>query len=64
MYETDTNPNPEILQRLPASLSESLDALQKDDFLKEFISEKLLTAIKAIRKVCIRCRYVLPLCCC
>ncbi|XP_020230442.1 protein fluG [Cajanus cajan] len=46
----DTNPNPEILQRLPASLSESLDALHKDDFLKEFISDKLLTAIKAIRK--------------
>ncbi|XP_027936750.1 protein fluG isoform X1 [Vigna unguiculata] len=46
----DTNPNPETLQRLPASLSESLDALHKDDFLKEFISEKLLTAIKAIRK--------------
>ncbi|BAT95809.1 hypothetical protein VIGAN_08261700 [Vigna angularis var. angularis] len=46
----DSNPNPETLQRLPASLSESLDALHKDDFLKEFISEKLLTAIKAIRK--------------
>jgi len=57
MYETDTNPNPETLQRLPASLSESLDALHKDDFLKEFISEKLLTAIKAIRKVCIPCHY-------
>lgn len=54
MYETDTNPNPETLQRLPASLSESLDALHKDDFLKEFISEKLLTAIKAIRKVCLK----------
>ncbi|TKY52995.1 fluG protein [Spatholobus suberectus] len=46
----DTNPNPEILQRLPATLSESLDALHKDDFLKEFISDKLLTTIKAIRK--------------
>ncbi|RDX78982.1 fluG, partial [Mucuna pruriens] len=46
----DANPNPEVLQRLPASLSESLDALDKDDFLKEFISDKLLTAIKAIRK--------------
>jgi len=57
MYETDTNPNPEILQRLPASLSESLDALHKDDdFLKEFMSDKLLTAIKAIRKVRIRRR--------
>ncbi|XP_027363467.1 protein fluG [Abrus precatorius] len=46
----DTNPNPEILQRLPASLPESLEALHKDDFLEEFISDKLLTAIKAIRK--------------
>ncbi|KAK7345483.1 hypothetical protein VNO77_16087 [Canavalia gladiata] len=46
----DTNPNPEILQRLPSSLSESLEALHKDDFLKEFISDKLLTTIKAIRK--------------
>lgn len=51
MYETDANPNPENLQRLPASLSESLDALNKDDFLKEFMSDKLLTSIKAIRKV-------------
>ncbi|CAJ1968859.1 unnamed protein product [Sphenostylis stenocarpa] len=47
----DANPNAEILQRLPASLSESLDALHEDDdFLKEFISDKFLTAIKAIRK--------------
>ncbi|XP_020205025.1 protein fluG [Cajanus cajan] len=46
----DTNPNPEVLQRLPASLSESLDALHKDDFFKQFIGDKLLTAIKAIRK--------------
>ncbi|XP_020210637.1 protein fluG [Cajanus cajan] len=46
----DANPNPEIHQRLPASLSESLDALQKDDFLKDFISDKFLAAIKAVRK--------------
>ncbi|ESW16388.1 hypothetical protein PHAVU_007G152500 [Phaseolus vulgaris] len=46
----DTDANPEILQRLPASLSESLDALHKDEFLKEFINEKLLTCIKSIRK--------------
>lgn len=64
MYETDTDANPEILQRLPASLSESLDALHKDEFLKEFINEKLLTCIKSIRKVCIRCRCLLPLGCC
>ncbi|MED6156349.1 hypothetical protein PIB30_013623 [Stylosanthes scabra] len=46
----DTNPNPEKLQRLPTSLSESLEALHKDDLLKEFIGEKLTVAIKAIRK--------------
>ncbi|XP_061353912.1 protein fluG [Gastrolobium bilobum] len=46
----DTNPNPENLQRLPKSLSESLEALHKDDFLKELMSDKLLVAIKGIRK--------------
>jgi len=49
MYETDTDPK--NLQRLPKSLSESLEALHKADFLEEFIGDKLLTAIKAIRKV-------------
>lgn len=51
MYETDIDPNPENLQRLPQSLSESLEALDKADFLEEFFDVKLLTAIKAIRKV-------------
>ncbi|CAI8602514.1 unnamed protein product [Vicia faba] len=46
----DTNPNPKNLQRLPKSLSEALEALDKADFLEEFIDVKLLTAIKAIRK--------------
>ncbi|XP_019461605.1 PREDICTED: protein fluG [Lupinus angustifolius] len=46
----DTFPNPENLQRLPKSLSESLEALNEDDIIKEFIGEKLLIAIKAIRK--------------
>ncbi|XP_013468103.2 protein fluG isoform X1 [Medicago truncatula] len=46
----DTDPNPENLQRLPISLSESLEALHKADFLEEFIGDKLLTCIKAIRK--------------
>ncbi|XP_058747254.1 protein fluG-like [Vicia villosa] len=46
----DTDPNPENLQRLPQSLSESLEALDKADFLEEFIGVKLLTTIKAIRK--------------
>lgn len=51
--KTDTDPNPENLERLPTSLSESLEALDKADFLEEFIGEKLLTSIKAMRKVCI-----------
>ncbi|XP_073223978.1 protein fluG [Cicer arietinum] len=46
----DTDPNPENLERLPTSLSESLEALDKADFLEEFIGEKLLTSIKAMRK--------------
>jgi len=51
MYETDTSPNLENLRSLPKSLSESLEALHKADFLEEFIGDKLLTAIKAIGKV-------------
>ncbi|KEH42127.1 type-1 glutamine synthetase-like protein, putative [Medicago truncatula] len=50
MYETDTSPNLENLRSLPKSLSESLEALHKADFLEEFIGDKLLTAIKAIGK--------------
>ncbi|KAL6987313.1 glutamine synthetase [Sarracenia purpurea var. burkii] len=46
--------NPSILdsklQRLPTSLSESVDALDKDNFLKDLIGEKLLVAIKGVRK--------------
>ncbi|KAM7255074.1 hypothetical protein ACFE04_020315 [Oxalis oulophora] len=38
------------LKRLPASLSESLEALQKDTVLHELIGEKLMVAIKGIRK--------------
>jgi len=51
MYETDTDSNLKNLQRLPTSLLESLEALEKADFLEEFIGDKLLTAIKAIQKV-------------
>lgn len=39
------------LQRLPTSLSESVQALEKDDILRDMIGEKLLIAIKGIRKV-------------
>ncbi|XP_021730040.1 LOW QUALITY PROTEIN: protein fluG-like [Chenopodium quinoa] len=38
------------LQRLPTSLAESLDALHKDTFFKDFFGEKLLTAVKGVRK--------------
>ncbi|XP_021289768.1 protein fluG [Herrania umbratica] len=38
------------LQRLPKSLSESLEALQKDNVVSEMIGEKLFVAIKGVRK--------------
>ncbi|KAK5836393.1 protein fluG [Gossypium arboreum] len=38
------------LPRLPKSLSESLEALQKDNVLKELIGEKLVVAITGVRK--------------
>ncbi|EOY07990.1 Glutamate-ammonia ligases,catalytics,glutamate-ammonia ligases isoform 2 [Theobroma cacao] len=38
------------LQRLPKSLSESLEALQKDNVVRELIGEKLFVAIKGVRK--------------
>ncbi|KAK3043030.1 hypothetical protein RJ639_002598, partial [Escallonia herrerae] len=40
------------VQRLPKSLSESVEALEKDGVLKDLIGEKLLVAIKGVRKVC------------
>uniref|UniRef100_A0A2P2KJ90 Uncharacterized protein MANES_08G013700 n=1 Tax=Rhizophora mucronata TaxID=61149 RepID=A0A2P2KJ90_RHIMU len=48
----DTNPSlhHEKLQRLPQSLSESLEALKKDKVLEDLIGEKLLVAVKGIRK--------------
>ncbi|KAK1403366.1 Glutamate-ammonia ligase [Heracleum sosnowskyi] len=38
------------LQRLPQSLSESVDALEKDSALEKLIGEKLLLAVKGVRK--------------
>ncbi|KAK8666121.1 hypothetical protein V6N13_006273 [Hibiscus sabdariffa] len=38
------------LPRLPQSLAESLEALQKDNVLKEMIGEKLFVAITGVRK--------------
>lgn len=39
------------LKRLPESLSEAVDALDKDRVLHEFLGQKLLVAIKGVRKV-------------
>ncbi|KAK1369009.1 hypothetical protein POM88_035101 [Heracleum sosnowskyi] len=40
------------VQRLPQSLSESVDALEKDIALEKLIGEKLLLAVKGVRKIC------------
>lgn len=54
-FINDTDANPATLegklQRLPKSLSESLEALQKDNVVRELIGEKLFVAIKGVRKV-------------
>lgn len=48
----DQNPDnlKEEIQRLPKSLSESLEALEKDTLMRDLIGEKLLTVIKGVRK--------------
>ncbi|PON48998.1 Glutamine synthetase, type III [Parasponia andersonii] len=48
----DTNPSSlgAELQRLPKSLSESLAALNEDNVMTDLIGEKLLVAIKGVRK--------------
>lgn len=48
---TDENPQDGELQRLPKSLLESVEALEKDTVLENLIGEKLLVAIKGVRKV-------------
>ncbi|KAL0344678.1 UNVERIFIED_CONTAM: Glutamine synthetase [Sesamum radiatum] len=52
----DDNPDnvKDKVQRLPKSLSESVEALEKDDVLKDLIGEKLLVAITGVRKVLTR----------
>ncbi|GJY60763.1 protein FluG isoform X1 [Tanacetum coccineum] len=49
----DDNPDSlrDKLQRLPVSLSESVEALSKDDVLEALLGEKLVVAIKGVRKV-------------
>lgn len=48
----DTNPADvaATLKRLPESLSEAVEALEKDQVLHEFLGQKLLVAITAVRK--------------
>ncbi|KAK3036398.1 hypothetical protein RJ639_032167 [Escallonia herrerae] len=50
--KTDENPHSldGKVKRLPKSLSESVEALEKDGVLKDLIGEKLLVAIKGVRK--------------
>lgn len=52
---TETNPASldSELQRLPTSLSESVEALENDGVFKDLIGEKLLVAIRGVRKVCL-----------
>ncbi|KAL4573425.1 hypothetical protein LXL04_020230 [Taraxacum kok-saghyz] len=49
----DDNPDMirDQLQRLPISLSESVEALEKDTVFEDLLGEKLLVAIKGVRKV-------------
>lgn len=57
MFLNLADENPDNLkgevQRLPCSLSESLEALEKDTLMSDLIGENLLTAVKGVRKVCI-----------
>ncbi|XP_022888646.1 protein fluG isoform X2 [Olea europaea var. sylvestris] len=48
----DDNPDnvKDKVKRLPKSLVESVEALEKDVVIRDFIGEKLLTAIKGVRK--------------
>ncbi|KAK6152355.1 hypothetical protein DH2020_014990 [Rehmannia glutinosa] len=48
----DDNPDnvKDKVQRLPESLSESVEALDKDAVLRDLIGEKLLVAVKGVRK--------------
>lgn len=58
VYSMLTGDNPDILrdklQRLPVSLAESVEALAQDSVLEALLGEKLLVAIKGVRKVCVK----------
>lgn len=55
MFSCETDGDPDILkenlQRLPVSLAESVEALEKDTLFRDMIGEKLLVAIIGVRKV-------------
>lgn len=55
MFSCETDGDPDILkenlQRLPVTLAESVEALEKDPLFKEMIGENLLVAIIGVRKV-------------
>lgn len=53
--EGDSDVCGEKLRSVPDSISESLIALAEDTLFTEVMSENLLTAIKAIRKVHFEC---------
>uniref|UniRef100_A0A7N0UV39 GS catalytic domain-containing protein n=1 Tax=Kalanchoe fedtschenkoi TaxID=63787 RepID=A0A7N0UV39_KALFE len=46
----EENPSTWNLPMLPRSLSESLEALQRDNVLKDLIGEKIVVAVDAVRK--------------
>ncbi|KAL5995194.1 hypothetical protein ACLOJK_025252 [Asimina triloba] len=48
--ETNPSLHADKLQRLPKDLSESVQVLEKDEFMKDLIGGKLVTAIIGIRK--------------
>ena len=50
---TDINPADvaATLNRLPETLSEAVEALDKDKVLHDLLGQKLLVAIKGVRKV-------------
>lgn len=54
-FLTDENPDnlKDKLQRLPPSLSKSVEALENDTVMRDLIGEKLITAVKGVRKVCL-----------
>lgn len=55
IYVSSTDANPDTIrssvQRLPGSLSESVEALDRDEVLQELIGQRLSAVVKGVRKV-------------